>query len=119
MSNWKEKIKQGDIAEACRRAGVSTTVYHNSGKIKPDNWTAGMGRVNMELKKIIDELAQQWINVEDELPKDTRNVLVKNDRFIISVGWYLEIYKVWAVKEYENVNKDFGTVTHWRYINLN
>jgi hypothetical protein len=53
--NWKEKIKQGDITEACRRAGVSTTIYHNSGKISPDKWTSGMSRVNMELKKIIDE----------------------------------------------------------------
>jgi len=40
---------------ACRRAGVSNTVYHCSKKIKPENWTAGMVRANMELKKIVEE----------------------------------------------------------------
>jgi len=55
MESFAVKLKQGDITAACRRAGVSSTVYHNSKKIKPENWTAGMVRANIELRKIVKE----------------------------------------------------------------
>ena len=53
MENWKDKIKRGDIAVACRRVGVSATVYHESKKITPGKWTSGMYNVNIELKRMI------------------------------------------------------------------
>ncbi len=55
MTDWKKKIKKGDITEACRRAGVSNIVYQQSKKLAPSDFTPGMIRANIELKKIIDE----------------------------------------------------------------
>ena len=58
MENWRDKIKQGDITEASHRARVAPTVYQQSKKLSPEDWTAGMARVNLELKKIVEEREQ-------------------------------------------------------------
>ena len=55
MENWKEKIKRGDVAEVCRRIGVSSTNYYESQKIPQEKWTSAMFRLNIELKKMIEE----------------------------------------------------------------
>ena len=57
--------KRGDISDACRRVGVSTTVYYNSTKILREEWTAGMWDVHVELKKIRDE-RKQFVAAETE-----------------------------------------------------
>ena len=64
------------------------------------------------------EFAQQWISVDDALPEDTSNVLVKNDKERKMVGWYIPTLDVWVVSKFEN-SKDFGTVKFWRPIEYN
>jgi hypothetical protein len=63
MENWRKKVMHGDKAEACRRAGVTPTVYETSKIVPPENWTNGMLRVNIELKKIVLE-REQFVNDE-------------------------------------------------------
>jgi len=58
MENWKEKIKTGDITEAAKRTGLSIQVYYSSQKISPTEWTAGMARINIALKNIVEEREQ-------------------------------------------------------------
>lgn len=55
MKDLVKKMRQGDVAEACRRAGVTSQVYYNSLKKSKMDWTAGEIRVNIELRKIIEE----------------------------------------------------------------
>jgi len=63
------------------------------------------------------KFAQKWINVEDELPSNTKNVLVKNDKEWVSIGYYMEGYKIW-----EDIapvgQKEFGNVAYWRPIEI-
>ena len=41
MESFAIKTKQGDITEACRRAGVINTVYYTSKKIEKIDFSAG------------------------------------------------------------------------------
>ena len=59
--------------------------------------------------------ALKWIDVNKELPTDTRTVLVRNDNEQIKVGWYMVAYKIW-IDIAPIGGKDFGKVTHWRPI---
>ena len=59
--------------------------------------------------------ALKWIDVNKELPTDTRTVLVRNDNEQIRVGWYMPVYDTWI--DIASVgNKAFGKVKHWRPI---
>lgn len=55
MEDWRKKIKRGDIAEVCRRIGVTTQVYYDSLTKSNTEWTSSQFSVNIELKKMIEE----------------------------------------------------------------
>ena len=58
------------------------------------------------------KFAQQWINVEDELPKETEVVLIKTEYETYSTAYLLD--SKWVVgNEYL-----LGTVHFWRHIEL-
>ena len=67
------------------------------------------------------EFAQQWISVEDELPKETRHefsewVLTKCNRNIMKLEKYDYQSKCFTDTRYDIEKKGDGQVTHWRPI---
>lgn len=59
MKNWKEKIVNGDIANAARNAGVGISAYYRSKETPVEKWTPAMIKVNTELKKLVIERESQ------------------------------------------------------------
>lgn len=59
------------------------------------------------------KFAQQWISVEDELPKDRKLCIVKdcNNEYRIMIGEHIINWT------YPFIEK--GYITHWRKININ
>lgn len=55
MDKWREKIENGDIAQAARNVGCSDDTYHRSFGVDPKEWTSKMVDVNYEVKRIVDE----------------------------------------------------------------
>ena len=63
MSNWKEKIQHGDLAEACKNTGLSRTVYYDSNITDPLKWTTSMCKINQELKRIVEERERMILEI--------------------------------------------------------
>jgi len=66
MENWRDLILRGDAAEAARRAGCTTTVYNQSRKLLPANWTPAMIKLNRELKAIVGEREKLRLEFQEE-----------------------------------------------------
>lgn len=62
--------------------------------------------------------AQKWTDVEDGLPDGGVNVLVMNEGFEVSIGYYIEHYHDWTISKFETRKKVFGEVKRWRQIIL-
>lgn len=60
------------------------------------------------------EFAQRWISVEEEMPENNGNVLVKTKYGSISVAFYDVNYKDWCSVEQRGVA--IIGVSHWRPI---
>ena len=54
MKNWRNYLGRGDVAKACREAGVTTTVYYESVKIPKGKWTIAQFRVNAKLMEMAE-----------------------------------------------------------------
>ena len=63
------------------------------------------------------EFAQRWISVEDELPEIGDIFLVKTDNGCITTA-YLHGIKSGFITYGEDAYIEFGTITHWRPIEL-
>lgn len=59
------------------------------------------------------EFAQRWIPVEEELPEQGEEVLVKDFGDCITVGYCS--YNFWNV---DTDSVDYSNITHWRPIEL-
>jgi hypothetical protein len=73
MKNWEEKIVQGDIVEAGRRAGVSPLYYNESKKIPVSEWMPRHLKINKALKELILEreaLRSEFQEEKERLQKD-------------------------------------------------
>ena len=62
------------------------------------------------------EFAQQWIDVEEELPISGTQFLLKDENGNIYIGCYIE--EIRAFRPY-GVKGKAGGITHWRLININ
>ena len=63
------------------------------------------------------KFAQRWISVEDELPEKGDIILVKTDNGCIATA-YLHGIKSGFITYGEDAYVKFGTITHWRPIEL-
>lgn len=55
LENWRAHMQRCDITDAGNRVGCSRTVYNQSLKLDPSQWTAKMVAINHELKRIVTE----------------------------------------------------------------
>lgn len=75
------------------------------------------------------EFAQRWISVDDELPEDTQEILMKNEDWEnecypegVRSGWYNPTHCNYFTSLWDDNKEEFvtseSTPTHWRPIEL-
>ena len=75
------------------------------------------------------EFAQRWISVDEELPEDTQEILMKNEDWEneyypegVRSGWYNPTHCKYYTSRWDDNKEEFvtseSTPTHWRPIEL-
>jgi hypothetical protein len=60
--------------------------------------------------------AQRWISVDEELPPDRENILIKcGEEYVIVAGYYMEENRAFYCPY---ISYSLGNATHWRPIEL-
>lgn len=80
----------------------------------------GVGDCEFEVRQAATEMAEwllsnQWVRVEDELPKDKQNVFIRLADGRSTSGWYSHSIEEWFISIGEIGGDDclYERVTHW------
>jgi hypothetical protein len=75
--------------------------------------------INLYFRSAFDAgvgFAQRWISVEEGLPEDREDILIKRgEKYVIVAGYYVEEYKAFY---FPYSFSPLTNVTHWRPIEL-